>query len=92
MNKNIIYNNNSTKKELLNVISQLKKSEIVSILNNHNQSVNNQSVNNNSVNDNFINNESISIKASKKKIKIPSNLNSLKFKEVKPDNRYYKNV
>lgn len=97
MNKNIIYNNNSTKKELLNVISQLKKSEIVSILNNHNQSVNNQSinnqsVNNNSVNDNFMNNESISIKASKKKIKIPSNLNSLKFKEVKPDNKYYKNV
>ena len=39
-----------------------------------------------------MNNESISIKASKKKIKIPSNLNSLKFKEVKPDNRYYKNV
>ena len=77
MNKNIIYNNNSTKKELLNVISQLKKSEIVSILNNHNQSVNNQSINNQSINnqsvnnnsgkDNLMNNESISIKASKKK-------------------------
>ena len=84
-NNNINYNLNNTKKELLDIISKLKKTEIISMINQYND-VNNI---NNDVNKNENMNEKINVK--KEKIKIPSNLNKIKFNSRKSNNEYYKN-
>lgn len=84
-NNNINYNLNNTKKELLDIISKLKKTEIISMINQYND-VNNI---NNDINKNENMNEKINVK--KEKIKIPSNLNKIKFNSRKSNNEYYKN-
>ena len=84
-NNNINYNLNNTKKELLDIISKLKKTEIISMINQYND-VNNI---NNDINKNENMNEKINVK--KEKIKIPSNLNKIKFNSRKSNNVYYKN-
>ena len=69
---NVSFNKNNTKKELLDIISKLKKSEIVSMLNTHNNNVSMNNVSNNENNNN--NNENTKVNASKNKIKLPKNL------------------
>lgn len=87
---NVSFNKNNTKKELLDIISKLKKSEIVSMLNTHN---NNVSMNNVSNNENNNNNENTKVNASKNKIKLPKNLSGLKYNNKRgTDNEIYKNV
>lgn len=92
---NVSFNKNNTKKELLDIISKLKKSEIVSMLNTHNNNVsmNNVSMNNVSNNENNNNNENTKVNASKNKIKLPKNLSGLKYNNKRgTDNEIYKNV
>ena len=87
---NVSFNKNNTKKELLDIISKLKKSEIVSMLNTHN---NNISMNNVSNNENNNNNENTKVNASKNRIKLPKNLSGLKYNNKRgTDNEIYKNV
>ena len=85
---NINYNLKNTKKELLDIISKLKKTEIISMINQFN---NTNNVNNINKNENENENMNVTINVKKEKIKIPSNLNKIKFNSRKSNNEYYKN-
>lgn len=83
-NNNINANERNTKNELLNIISKLKKTQILDMINNFNK-VNIQ-------NDISNKEEQVKLKVQKKNIKVPQNLNKLKFNNRKEDNKQYKNV
>ena len=82
-NININASEKNTKNELLGLISRLKKTEILNMIDNYNKS--------NSIN-NKVEENKTSLKVEKKKIKIPANLNKIKLKNRKLDNEYYKNI
>tara|TARA_B110000483_G_scaffold121025_1_gene146078 strand:+ start:3385 stop:3633 length:249 start_codon:yes stop_codon:yes gene_type:complete len=80
-NANVNFKANNTKKELLDIISRLKKSEIISMINEHNKNV----VNNN--------NNNLNVQVRKETIKIPENLGKIKFNNMRgKDNNQYKGV
>ena len=86
-NTNVNFKANNTKKELLDIISRLKKSEIISMINEHNKNV----VNNN--NNNVVNNNNLNLQVRKETIKIPENLGKIKFNNKRgKDNKQYKGV
>lgn len=82
-NININASEKNTKNELLGLISKLKKTEILDMIDNYNR------VN---MKNNKIKEKNISIKIEKKKLKIPKNLNKIQLKNRKLDNEYYKNI
>ena len=95
---------NNTRKELLDVLSKLKKTEIVSMINHYNnKKVNsrnsNKNVNSRNSNKNVkVQNTGMNsrmntgINITKKKITVPKNLNSLELKPTAPDNDQYNGV
>ena len=88
-NNNVNFNANNTKKELLNIIARLKKSEIISMIDNYNN-VNNKNEDN--INKNNDNANIKNIKVEKKKI-IPKNLNKIRFNNKrKNDNEFYQHI
>ena len=90
-NENLNVSEKNTKKELLELINKLKKTEIIdmiNIFNNVNLSKQKAGV----FFENEKNNTNMSIKVEKKKIKIPKNLNKLKFYERKANNKPYDNI
>ncbi len=88
-NTNVNINKNNTKKELLNIISKLKKTQIVDMIDNYNKI---NEINNNEEFDKSVN-KNISLKIEKKKIKLPSQqeLNKLKLNNRKLNNNAYNN-
>ena len=84
-NANVNFKANNTKKELLDIISRLKKSEIISMINEHNKYV----VNNNNV----VNTTNLNLQVRKETIKIPENLGKIKFNTKRGnDNKQYRGV
>lgn len=82
-NININASEKNTKNELLGLISKLKKTEILDMIDNYNR------VN---IKNNKVEEKKTSLKVEKKKIKIPPNLNKIQLKNRKLDNDYYKNI
>ena len=84
-NANVNFKANNTKKELLDIISRLKKSEIISMINEHNKNLVN--------NKNVVNNNNLNVQVRKETIKIPENLGKIKFNTNRGnDNKQYKGV
>ncbi len=80
-NININASEKNTKNELLSLISRLKKTQILNMIDNFNK------VNN------IKNNEpTSSLKVEKKKIKIPKNIKKKKLVIRKSDNEHYQNI
>tara|TARA_B100001989_G_C24280837_1_gene336281 strand:+ start:301 stop:579 length:279 start_codon:yes stop_codon:yes gene_type:complete len=89
---NINASEKNTKKELLDIINRLKKTEILDMIDNYNKV-------NNKVNNEKTSNEKVNKKVNshmeieKKKIKVPKkkNLNKIQFNPRKQDNEAYNN-
>lgn len=89
---NVDFKENNTKKELLDIISRLKKSEIISMINEYNKNVSLNNTSNTNTNTNT-NNTNTKINAQKNTIKVPKNLGKIQFNNKRgQDNKQYKGV
>jgi hypothetical protein len=73
-------NHQNTKKQLIEMISNLKKSEIIDMMNTYQEKNMKE------------NKAESSIKIEKKIIKVPTSLHNLEFKKAKQNNRQYNNI